>query len=271
MELGQPSVDNRVASQLLWLVLCIATIVSASPTAAAEPRSTRDLTALAPPAADRAVRKDLLSVLAPISERLSSGMRLRLSEIPLSTRPYGTEFAGLCARDTLSLKYAPIDLTGRPEDQPLQAYGLEAVTSFHALYAPRALGDRAAQLNLWSAECDRLGDQPTATWFAAANADDAARSMVLLKAATDRIKAGDLKPSCDTYPAEKRSCSQVVLDVADLQNVFSVSSCQSSPGSECFTIELADIELTVVGRLGEDGASIVSVESVVAQLLIVVT
>jgi hypothetical protein len=36
-------------------------------------------------------------------------MFARLKGVAFETQPYGTKFLGLCARDTLWLKYAPID------------------------------------------------------------------------------------------------------------------------------------------------------------------
>ncbi len=90
---------------LLPLAVCLA---GPTPTLGQEALTTNQLTALHPSEANRAARTDLLSVLRP-AEPFDKGMFARLKGVAFETQPYGTKFLGLCARDTLWLKYAPID------------------------------------------------------------------------------------------------------------------------------------------------------------------
>ena len=192
----------------------------------------------------------------------------------LSTRPYGAGFSGLCERDSIWLKYAPTNLDDEAADQPLQAYGVETQASFHALRSPgTGLSNDAAAENVWDQECDRLAGRAGIIWFNARNADDAVQALRLLRAATDKVRAGELTPkACDLFPNNRRTCAQTMLDEGDPQQIHSVAPCAADPGFECFTIDAGDLtELTIVGRKSADQDAPASVESVTVAQLIVVT
>lgn len=237
-------------------------------------RTTREMTNLSPSAADRAVRSDLLSVLRPLPGRLSTGMRVRLGDVVLSTRPYGTYFPGLCQQDELWLKYAPTDLTAKARDQPLQAFGIEARAMFHAL---RPLGpeeeDAKSKLRVWSEECDRVADDKEANWFEAKDATEAAEAVNLLLAAVAAIRAETLKPkNCNLFPTNHRSCTQTALDEGNIHNIEEVETCSSEDGFECYGIDVDDeTRLIIVARYRADPAETVSLASVSVVQYIVVT
>ena len=271
---------------IVWLVarlrsaaLCISLIMTATfgvATGAAGEglQTTREMTALPPAAANRTVRSNLLSVLEPISQRLSSGMSIRLRDVVMSTRPYGAEFKGLCQRDFLWLKYAPTESGPKARDQPLQAYGVEGHTAFHALRAPEPiLTDTAATLNIWNEECDHLANNADANWFEARDAEEAARAITLLAAATKQIRAGALhSTSCDLFPTNHRTCDQTVLEEGEVSKINSVEACPTAEGSECLIIDVGnETALTIVGRTMSDPTTPGPVELVSVKQYIVVT
>lgn len=242
---------------------------------AAQALSTSEMTALTPHTADRVVRRDLLSILSPISRRLSSGMRVRLDGVDLSARPYGTRFAGLCRLDTLTLKYAPVEGSRRPRDQPLQPYGFEASARYHATRVPKApTGDDRAEAYVWSPECDRLAGDENTGWFSAADEEGAATGLNFFGAAIDAIRAGKIEPTtCDLPPVEHRACRDVVLSEAEIGKVFFVERCQAEAGFACYRIVTGgSIQLQITGAISnDDSLAPATVTSIKVGYFIVVT
>ena len=255
-------------------LVMIACVGAATRAASGEQRTTRDMTSLSQPAANRAVRNDLLSILRPLSGRLSTGMRVRLGDVVLSTRPYGTKFPGLCQQDTLWLKYGPTDLTPKARDQPLQAYGVEGHAMFHPLRPPRPADEGPGfELRIWSEECDRLADDENANWFEAKDPSEAARAVSVLLAAVGEIRSNTLKPkSCTLFPNNHSGCVQTIIDEGDIHKIYGIGTCPSEEGFECYEIDSGDYTaLTVVTRNGSDSAGAITVESVSVAQYIVVT
>ena len=270
---------SRVAHMLRPLVSVVALLaLTATGCAAAlaqEPLSTRQMENLKPSQANSVVRKDLLSVFEPVHE-ISSGMFLRLHGVMLSTRPYGTEFDGLCRRDTLWLHYAPVDLHAPQPDQPLQPYGFEATAEFHAVRLPVPRPEDAAmQEDVWNKDCDRIPtdeDAPWLGWFGAKNTDEAARGLHALAAAADQVRAGQLKPSgCQLFGKEDRNCSQIVLDAGDIEDIGSVESCDAEVGEACYEIDVGSTEFTITIKPADEGLVPKTVVSIRVEQYVIVT
>jgi hypothetical protein len=259
--------------QVLGLAFAIFSGMCPALASAQEARTTQQMTTLRPSAANRAVRNDLLSVFQPVGE-ISSGMFVRLHGVSLRTRPYGTQFTGLCRQDTLWLKYAPTDLQPKHRDQPLQPYGVEASAAFHATRVPMARPDDAQmQEDVWSESCDHLSASKDAVWFGAEDAEEAARAVNILKAATDQVRAGLLKAaSCDKFPNEKSGCEQIALEEGEIDKINGVSSCPAEAGTECYAIDVGSLTmLTITARPSADELTPRSVESIKVAQYIVVT
>jgi len=231
------------------------------------------MTVLKPAAADRIVRRDLLSILRPTDE-VRTGMFIQLHGVSLGTRAYGTEFDGLCQQDTLVLKYAPTSIRPDPRDEPLRPFGIEASTAFHATRLPtRRPEDARMQGEVWVDSCDRLTDDKDVFWFNAKDAEEAARATNILKAATDQIAAGSLKTiSCETFDQDKRSCEQIIAEQATLDKIDDIYSCAADAGMKCYVIDVASsIRLTIVARLAADSLVPSAVQSIKIEEYIIVT
>ncbi|HEY2178506.1 MAG TPA: hypothetical protein VGH15_07980, partial [Caulobacteraceae bacterium] len=200
--------------------------MAVAPSLSARAETTRGLTSLPPKAADRTAKKDLLSVLAPV-DHISSGMRVRLGEVDMLTAPYGTPLSGLCRYDDLILKYAPTASAPRGAEQPVRPYGIEAEAWFHAIRAPIAeLAPPKAAAAVWDDDCDKLSTTPSAFWFRAPSAEDAARAVNLLFAATSALKAGRVRTTdCADFARWKMTCEQMVLDKGRIDQITHVSPC----------------------------------------------
>jgi hypothetical protein len=249
------AIRSHALPPLALLLTAIVAWSSPTVTISQDLRSTRDMAALAPAAADRVVRGDLLSVLTPIRHRLGGGMLIRMDDVALSARPYGTEFSGLCRSDTLVLKYAPVEGRSGLRDQPLQPYGFEASASFHAVRVPAPPADDYRREDyIWSSECDHLGED--AGWFRAKDAAEAAAGVNFLKAATDAVRTGKLEPtSCELTVNEHRACRDVILSEGEIGKINSVARCDAGAGAECYRIETAGyIWLEIVGAVAGDNA-----------------
>lgn len=217
--------------------------------------STREMLALPPHAADQVVRRDLLSVLTPISHRLSTGMMRRLQGVLLSVRPYGTRFPGLCRQDSLELKYAPEQAGTEVGDEHLQPYGLESSAAYHAVSLPKpAQNDYRREGYIWRSDCDALAGNENAVWFGAPDETQAARGLNFLAAAAEAVRAGTLQPTkCDLPPVEHRACRDVILAEGGIENVNEVEPCDAETGFTCFRITLDGyLQFEITGTIGED-------------------
>ena len=262
------------------MITCVAVAASsialashATVSAAQDLPNTGQMTALPPVAANRTVRADLLSVLQPV-RKISRGNLLRLRGVRLLTHPYGTEFNGLCRRDELDLKYAPVDLAPKPAEQPLQPYGIEAAPAFHVAHLPSRVADRSNTSELiWSETCDRLEHDDDARWFRADTALHAAQGVNFLQAAVDRVKAGTLKaePCTELFNA-KTTCEQVILEQGDMTKINQIEVCPSTPDLVCYSIDLSwSTRLTITGKVAEGQLVPTMIETITVEQYVVVT
>jgi hypothetical protein len=202
---------------------------------------------LSPRAADQTIRRDMLSILQPITE-IDPGMFTILHGQSLETRPVGTAFEGVCRRDVLTLWYAPAVPNMSPSrDTPLRPYSIDAEPNFHIIHRPKADGLGA---QVWRSECTALNDQ--ARWFGAKDAFHAAQGALLLEAILDEIRIGRLKSAPCPHALDSQSCEKTILEFAALAKLDSAETCPSDTGSICYILNFEASTRLTIRALGND-------------------
>jgi hypothetical protein len=246
--------------------------VPATPANAQERRTTPQMKALAPGAANRVIQDDLLSVLEP-SGRIHAPMSRVLPNAKLVTRSYGTEYEGLCRRDAVRLLYAPSRRGEKPENWPIHPYGIEATPTFHIVHLPQiATSAEAAQRPLvdqpecvevdkhWRkrADADEEEDDP-AEWFTAPDTFHAIRAGFALEMALAALKAGSLKPEpCPDIERFGRTCIGDILGAGGLPRIYAVTRCPAETGSICYVIDFRPGTTVTITARGDEQSPIPS-------------
>jgi hypothetical protein len=242
--------DHRFRIGATILAMCLLLAPVAVP-AADQPLSTRQRAALSPGKANHITQQDLLSVLEPVKQHIRSGMFRTLRGIALQTRPFGTEYKGVCRRDLVSLSYARTEEEATPEDAPLQPYSIEAQPVFHIVKLPRA--DTAEEEGgdlVWQNACNGLDDDST-HWFGATNAFHAVQGAMVLEQAVQDVRSGKLKPApCpDIIHPGSSTCAEIILSVGDVHKIGRIESCAAGPGMLCYVIDLdGSTNLTITAK-----------------------
>jgi hypothetical protein len=248
-------------------------ILSPSIATAQDPLTTRQMEALSPRVANQTVQRDLLSLLEPVNE-IRSGMFRRLHGVTLMTRPFGTEFEGVCRQDIATLWYAPADSKGNNKDTPIRPFSIEAYPAFHISELPKnKLPYRDAVEFMQQTECDRVARRENVNWFSAKNAFEAVQGAYTMKMAIDQIKGGTLKarPCPSVFPGNF-SCEKVITDVGELNKIDSIQACVAPPGSICYSIDLAgSTKLTIIAEGSTDAPAPAKINSIEVEQYMVVT
>lgn len=233
--------------------------------------TTRELKALSPRGATRAVQRDLLSVLEPI-EQIRSGMFVQVRGVGLATRPFGTKFDGVCQRDVMTLWYAPTDTADRAEDTPLRPYSLTAAPTFHIAGLPsrRLTTPRGEQI--WQTKCTTLG-KDASRWFQAKDAQTAVHGATVLEAAVKAIRTGTLKARpCPDIIDRKAGCEAAILAVGRVGAIDSIEPCPAVAPLQCYVIDLASqSKLTIEARFTDDALEPSAVTAIAVEDYIIVT
>lgn len=233
--------------------------------------TTRELKALSPRGATRAVQRDLLSVLEPIGQ-IRSGMFVQVRGVGLATRPFGTEFDGVCQRDVMTLWYAPTDTADRAEDAPLRPYSLTAAPTFHitALPSRRRTTPRGDQV--WQTKCATLG-KDASPWLHAKDAETAVRGATVLEAAVKAIKTGTLKARpCPDIVDRKAGCEATILALGRVGAIDSIEPCPAAAPLQCYVIDLASqTKLTIEAQFADDALEPSAVTAIAVEDYVIVT
>ncbi|MEP7006274.1 MAG: hypothetical protein ABI810_09840 [Sphingomonas bacterium] len=240
--------DHRFRILTTIITLCFLLMPAVAP-AADPPLSTRQREALSPGKANRTVQQDLLSVLKPVKQ-IRSGMFRMLRGVGLNTRPFGTEYKGVCRMDAVTLRYAPIDEAAEPEEAPVQPYSIEATPFFHIVKLPAADSKEGRGGDLvWQDACNGLNDDDT-SWFSATDAFHAVQGALVLEQAVRDVRSGTLKPApCTDISPAIATCSEAILAIGDVQKIGQVATCAAGPGMLCYAIDLAaDTKLTITAK-----------------------
>jgi hypothetical protein len=255
---------------LAGLFVLAGSLVAAAGATAQELRTTREMLSLSRPAADRAVRKDLLSVLERV-EPLETGRAIALTGASFATRPYATGLPGVCQRDLVSLSYDVIDGWSKGANGRLLPTGVRTTAQFHVDRLPVA-EPRSPPIAAYEA-CERQDQVGKANWFAAENVEEAVQAAVTLRLAVDRVKAGSSPAfACEllNVQGDTRDCNRVFLETADLSNICSVEVVELDLGRTrlVYLDRSISYEITVIARMNSGAPS--SIESIAFEELLIV-
>jgi hypothetical protein len=245
---------------------------------AQEGLSSTELRALSKPAANKQARHDLLSILKPM-EQYPHGMRRQVGDIWFTTKAYGTQIPGICARDLLSLFYAPTEPERVTEDVPVRPYKVEASTSYNFVRPPSAKmlrnSDKAEAYRMpWQSECSKASEDDFLGWFAADEPGFAVRGFLALQVAVARVKAATLMPkSCaDPHIESQKTCVEGAAVLGnDTNQLSSVKRCKAEPGQDCFAIDAQGMDITIITKQVEGVVAAEDIISFDAQQYIIVT
>lgn len=221
------------------LLLGLAALAAAGP-AAAEDLSTREREAQSARAADRTVRRDLLSIFKPVEE-VRSGQRVQLGGVGLDTPPFGTGFQDLCQKDSVALLYAPVESGDEPRDAGLKAYGISAWHEFRFLRPPPdEVGYPHGETDVWNGACRAADDREDARWFNARDDLEAIQGTLVFRAALKAFGDGTVPvEGCEGYRSEA-DCKARFLAVAREEAITSIESCETEDyRTLCYVIRVS--------------------------------
>lgn len=249
-------------------------VLTPSPVRAQEAATTREREALPSRAANRTVQRDLLSVLQPI-KKIDSGMFRQLRGVGLTTKPFGTEFDGVCRRDAVTLWYAATEMAAKPEDAPLRPYSVEAQAWFHIVRLPKeASPDKRRSEGIWQTKCASANTGENMAWFAAKDAPTAVQGALVLKAAVEAVRSGKLKaePCPNIFDAKKSTCEAAILADGDISKIDSVEACSADAKTLCYVVDLASsTKLTIKGQAPDSSLVPSAITSISVEHYIIVT
>ena len=158
----------------IWLAALA--MIGCVPALAQDDMSTRQLKALSPHVANRKAQEDLLSIFEPV-KKYSTGMFRGVRGVGLTTHAHGTEFEGLCSRDSVTLWYAPTQEGQVTADTPVRPYQVTATALFHFLKAP----SREPELrhSVWQDACVAAGEDEQTHWFSASDPRTAVQGVLV--------------------------------------------------------------------------------------------
>jgi hypothetical protein len=246
-----------------------------SPAVAQEATTTRERTALPPKSANRMIQRDLLSVLEPVTS-IHTGMFRQLRAVGTTTKPFGTEFDGLCRRDQVTLRYAATEAAASPEDAALRPYSVEAQPWFHLARLPRNISPNPKRdEGVWQSKCAAVGALDNDSWFMAQDARTAMQGVLMLDAAVKAVRSGTLKAEpCPNMIDDKKSttCEAAILAAGDISKIDSVEACPSDADSLCYILDLASsTKLTIKGRPSDNSLAPSAITSIAVEQYIIVT
>lgn len=261
-----------VASGVSFRTVIALLLLVCGQTTMAQQLTTRQLEALSPSAANRAIQHDLLSLFEPVG-KVERGMFRHLYGVSLTTRTFGTEYQLVCQRDTVTLWYAPVtDKPAPGADDPVAPYSVTAGASFHIVkLAPRDLENARADVR--QAGCAAAGNDKRANWFAAKNARAAVQGALILDAAVAALRQGILRAKpCPNLHNTEVTCETAILAHGDMAKIDGIEQCAANPGMICYRIDLASsTALTVTALVVGDALIPGKVISIAIEEYIVVT
>lgn len=200
---------------------------------------------------DAALKEQLWGIFEHEDRRRERRPQRPLNDVWLDTRPYSTEVPGLCRRDLLTLRLAPLERERHPTARtPTRAYGVDLSSHFHFLSPPADWHEVVADHERlpWEPRCARLKRDKVQFFHAPDNevATNGYRAMLVARKAVagGEIGLGDCKP----YGAESRSCAALLAAWSDAPDF--IETCAAPVGQECYEISAGDERLRVllVGR-----------------------
>ncbi|MEZ0243847.1 MAG: hypothetical protein ACAH11_10765 [Sphingomonas sp.] len=240
----------------------IVMLLAAVPAAAQQEdnRSPNVLTGRGPGGGGGDALADLQSVLDPRTPPY-----VGTSSIAFFTRPYGTEYRGLCRRDMLILNYGS-EIGDNGPDQVTKPYQLRTIATFHLLrQTVKELELDYRRRDIGEGECPAFRD-PKANWFEAPSAYMAVFGYRAMRAAVARMRAGTLESVKCVSMQDDEPCAKQIIRLADSDQYQTIGPCaKESDDNECVAIRIYSITVEIrVGR-GTDGTKAEDVESITAE------
>lgn len=215
----------------------------------AQDNVSNELLALSPGAADRAARRDLLSVLKSNGKFTIDNSR-NVEGMTFITQPYQTAYRYVCRADRVTLRYQLEDrfsAAGNWLDNQRQPVGVDAQPSYHIEQLP--VPGFIPGTSYPTTDCDarRLG--AAATWFTAPSDADAVRALNMFRMAEDEMKAERLTPGpCDPHGTD--TCRQWILSLDDPSKIESAEPCAPSTGDDaCYVFSFDAVDITITGTI----------------------
>ncbi|MES1156860.1 MAG: hypothetical protein ABUL73_03675 [Alphaproteobacteria bacterium] len=194
----------------------------------------KELLALSPADANQVAAHDLLSVLKPTGA-FTADLSHNVEGMTFLTQPYQTNYADVCRKDRVTLRYRT---AAQPE-------GVDAQPMYHIwrLPVPGFLPGASYPV------CDARNVDASAAWFAAPSDTDAARAANMFRMAEEEVRNGHLTPGpCD--PHGTGTCAQWALSLDDPSKIQSVERCGASRESEvCYLISFDQADITIEATL----------------------
>jgi hypothetical protein len=102
---------------------------------------------------------------------------------------------------------------------------------------------------------------------------EAAKAVNVLVAATSAVRSGEVTPQpCSTFPTNKRTCAQTILDEGQISKLNEVETCNASSGQVCFELDVGFFtRLTIVASMADGVLTPGKIISVSAEQYVVVT
>jgi hypothetical protein len=251
---------------------CIAlALLAASPAAAQLATPSDELKALKGRAADRVAKRDLLSILEPV-DGYPGGNRIAEDSVGIVTKPHGTDYRGLCGRESITLLYAPV--TGdRGRAAPVRPYAIQMDHEFQIRRMDLAeSGEEWFSTNKVTGDCMRNPGDMERIWFAAPDERTAVQGHYAMQALLARVRAGTLTPAdCGKPSSSAKACLYEIEQAADFHGYFSIGVCDAEKGKSCFAIDAGMTVYSIVLRGDGNKIAPEDIETVTIEEYIIVT
>jgi hypothetical protein len=285
--IGARRANPRATTFCAGIALCV---LVAAPLCAEHHPSTKAMREMSQQELNQQVRDDLLATLDPNSW-IGLGNLVGLRNITLKTRPFGTDFDGVCQRDSVTLRYTDAVPGEANATKPVRPYSIEARPTFHIVHLPRiekAMGEldpahiaQPACLDIekaWRkqarAEGKDLAKWDGASWAEAKDAFHVVQAGFMLDMALAAVRAHTLKPEpcSDNDRSIERSCEETILDAGGVADMTAIESCPAEPGLICARIDFpTGQKLTIVAHGNAEDPVPASIKSIAVEMYITVT
>jgi hypothetical protein len=206
-------------------------------------------------AAEQSLR-DLTATLSPtgVYPRGFEGILFRsgVDGTDFLTRPYGTMYPGICARDVLTLHYAHVHNDREAADRaagPVRAYHVSVRQEYAFVRQPPVvmLIDSETEFgSQFRPECADVG--PPKTWFSISGADPrvAANGWLLFQNAVRSAHAGTLGPArCETQAERNAAACMELLDSLSDYRLLQGASTDDAGQPHHYYLTLGDYQITM--------------------------
>jgi len=233
-----------------------------------------DFRTQSPSATNRQLRDQLWGIFENTDQRRSKPARRPLDDIWLTTQPYPTPFPGLCRKDSVVLRFAPVDsMPDKPDARtPVRAYGIDSSRSYAFLRAPvnRYVAGASHPEDVWHDDCTRLASNDD-KWFSAPDLQTAVDGYRAGRLAASALAAGKVRiGSCDRAKDSSGATCEAVVAYFAQGRPASIERCDAPAGVQCFRlwgidstetrITIADTRYSAPNKGGPPDDTILSID-----------